>query len=458
MAIFSPLTIGRSALLAHQRALRTTGQNIANVSTEGYSRQEVHLQPAPGSDGFGVHAGRVERMVDRFIEQRLLEHAASGTGAEVASELHSRVESLVPFGEGGLASSIDGFFGATQRLASHPEDLAVRAEVLGRAADVAAGFRSIAGGLGALQREVDDRLRAATTEINERLREIAHLSERVTAQNVAGADAAELEDQLGRAVHLLAEDLDLRIDLREHGGMDLSLRASGAPLVVGGIAHELGHAVGTSPAVGGGFLTEIGLVAPDGQLIDPGAAWGGRLGALVEMRDQQLPARAGEVDALAVAFASAVNAIQTDPAANDLDGATGTALFSGAGAGDMQLVLSDPRGLAASRTGLAGDNGNALALAALQGEPQASIGGQTFAEAFGTLHATIGDAARRAGERTQVQERLGDALLAQRDAISGVSLEEEMTNLLRYQRGFQAAARLIDASNRLLDDLLGIVR
>ena len=178
----------------------------------------------------------------------------------------------------------------------------------------------------------------------------------------------------------------------------------------------------------------------------------------MEMRDDVLPARMEEIDGLANSFAAAVNAVQTAPSGSDLDGATGAPLFAGGSAAALEVVMTDPRGLAASGSGLPGDNANALALAAVQGEAQSALGDQTFAEAFGTLHARVGDAARRAQSATVIQERLGDALLAQRDAVSGVSLEEEMTNLLRFQRGFQAAARLIDVSNRLLDDLLGIVR
>jgi len=149
--------------------------------------------------------------------------------------------------------------------------------------------------------------------------------------------------------------------------------------------------------------------------------------------------------------------VQTDPAGRDLDSALGTALFAGAGADDLTVALTDPRGLAAALSADPADNANALALQRVGTTAFAALDGATLTDRFAVFHAAIGSDAREATDRATVAEAVATSLAAQRDAVSGVSLEEEFTDLIRCQRGFQAASQLIAVSSGLFDDLLGMI-
>jgi flagellar hook-associated protein 1 FlgK len=182
------------------------------------------------------------------------------------------------------------------------------------------------------------------------------------------------------------------------------------------------------------------------------------VGALVALRDDILPGLAADLDLFATTLRDAVNAVQTDPAGRDLDGLVGGPLFAGTGAGDLSVAITDPRDIAAAQGADSSDNTNALALVNVQLSAQAALGGATLGDAFGTLQAGVGSAVRSARERTLVESGVAASLQAQRDSVSGVNLEEEFTDLIRFQRAFQAAAQLISVSDRMLEELISVVR
>jgi flagellar hook-associated protein 1 FlgK len=187
------------------------------------------------------------------------------------------------------------------------------------------------------------------------------------------------------------------------------------------------------------------------------------------VRDGALVTASANLDTLAGALRDAVNAIQTDPAAFDLDGAGTTAapLFGGTAARDLVVTLTDPRRLAAALSTEPGDNQNALRLADLRtaapvsvapaSAPALALGATTLAGFLATELGRVGEAAAAAADAAAASEQLAAQLEAQHLAISGVNLNEELTNLLKTQRAFQAAARLLSVTNAMLDDLLHIL-
>ena len=133
-------------------------------------------------------------------------------------------------------------------------------------------------------------------------------------------------------------------------------------------------------------------------------------------------------------------------------------MAAGTGAADLTVALTDPRGIAAAQSANPNDNANALALANLQTATFPGLSGQSIAGALGTLQSGIGAAVRDAKDTATVQEGLLQNVQAQRDAVSGVSLEEEFTDLIRFQRAFQASAQLITVGDNMLETLIGMVR
>jgi flagellar hook-associated protein 1 FlgK len=460
MAIFPALGIGRQALLTHQAALQTIGQNVANVNTPGYSRQRTVLEAVPpsgGAFGGGVRAVGIERFVDSFIEARRLANASAFGAATTSRDLLQRVEAGFPITGGGIGDALQQFFNAANGVANDPESLAARGDLLAAAERLAVQIRGGAEVLHSYQREADNRIAQEVQDANALLQRVGALNREIVAARVAGVSENELRDARQETLGRLAEKLEINVVEQADGAVNV-FAAPGMGLVLGANAVQLASPLGAQPALDGGALRRVGIVGQSGAFLPIGAGLGGSVGALLTLRDQTLAANAAELDALATTLRDAVNTVQTDAGGRDLDGLVGTDFLAGTGAADLTVALVDPRGIAAGLSANPGDNANALALTNLQGTPFAGLGGQTLGGYFGTFHARIGDQTRSATEQASIQEHVALTLEAQRDAISGVSLEEEFTDLIRFQRAFQAAAQLISVSDRLLDDLLGLVR
>ncbi len=458
MAIFAPLSIGRSALLAHERALATTGQNIANAETPGYRRQTADFAAQGGSQGFGVRVIGVEQSIDRFLEAQLLRQQSFSAGAEMRRDILDRVQELFPVEGPSVGGALDAFWSAAQRLADRPEDLAVRGDLLSRAEGLAARIRQTAGGLARQQREVDARLVGEAEEVNGQLGKIAALNDQIVGAEAGGERANELRDQRAAALLEVAKHLEVRATERGNGSLDVQLESSGVSLVIGGDIQKLVVDAGPTNGLDGNPLSSVGVRLTSGVVIDIPGSPGGAVGSLLTLRDVDLVDRAGELDDFALALRDSVNAVQTDPAATDLDGLVGTELFAATGAGDFAVTLSDPRGIAAASGTNSGDNTNALALLDVRDAPQATLGSATLSDYYSSVQASAGSAARLAFDESTVEAAAQSSLLGRRDAVSAVSLEEEFTDLIRFQRGFQAAAQLISVSDGLLGDLMGLVR
>jgi flagellar hook-associated protein 1 FlgK len=460
MALFPPLSIGRQALLANERAIGVTGHNIANVNTVGYSRQTPVLEATrPDHQGFGtgVALQSVLRSVDGFLDARALAGASALGAATTGRQLLDRLQALFPVGDEGIGNALAEFFAAANGVADHPQDLATRNELLEAGRSLAVQLRNAAVGIQQLQREADARIGQAAFDANDTLQDIAQLNREIIAAERGGRETNDLRDQRQVALSELAKQLSIQVVDQENGGVNV-FAASGQGLVVGTDAATLASALDPGQlGLDGNPLSRVGVVAADGSIISLSGDVGGTIGSLLALRDDTLVNDAAALDLLATNLRDAVNAVQTDPLGRDLNGTVGTAFFAGTGAADLQVALGDPHGIAAAQGTNPADNTNALALASVAQQTFPALGGATLGDFFGTLHSRVGQEARRADTAATIEENVTASLAAQREAISGVSLDEEFTNLIRFQRGFQAAAQLINVSNILLDDLLGLV-
>jgi flagellar hook-associated protein 1 FlgK len=461
MAIFAPLTVGRQALLASERAIGVTGHNISNVNTPGYSRQTPVLHATrPDYQGFGtgVEVADVVRSVDGFLDARMRTSASSLGGATTGRQLLDRLQALFPVGDLGVGNALAEFFASANGLADSPQDLAVRNELLEAGHTLASQIRSAAGGLATLQREADQRLGQAAFDANAILQNLAQLNREVVAASRGGRGANDLLDQRQQALSELAKQLSIQVVEEADGGVNV-FAASGQGLLIGTDAATLTTELDpTHIGLDGNPLSKIGIATRDGGVISLSGDIGGTIGKLLGLRDTTFPDDAAALDLLATNLRDAVNAVQTNAAGRDLDGNVGVAFFGGTGAADLDVAITDPRTIAAAQGANLADNSNAIALAGVAQQTFPALNGATLDEFFGSLHARIGQEARRAEDAATIEENVSAALAAQREAVSGVSLDEEFTNLIRYQRAFQAASQIINVSNILLDDLIGLVR
>jgi flagellar hook-associated protein 1 FlgK len=464
MAISPVFSAAQRALLAHETALAVTGNNIANVNTPGYSRQVAELAsdpplPAGGGTlvGGGVHIARISQVVDTLLARRLATAATDrGYQNTLQDQLKALAEAVNDLGTPSLAAGLSAFFDAADALARNPTGLAERETLLGRANSLTDELNRRSVEVAEIQRSANSQLLAGATRANDLLGEIARLNDGIRAAYLGGSAANELRDQRQQAVTELSGLLGITTTEDAYGVLNVSASGSGLPFISG---TNVLHSIQTRPVAAGldgSQIHEVGAVDDSGNFLSvPESFATGQLGALVAARDTYAVDASTALDTLANTLRDAVNAVQTDAAALDLDGNSTAAvpLFGGTGAGGISVLVTDARRIAAARSAQPGDNENALRLADLRTTAQATLGNATFSAYLAQQQAIVGDNAARTADAATATEGFFQQLETQRASYSGVNLNEELTNLLKHQRAFQAASRVISVADRILADL-----
>ena len=323
------LNTGKSALFAFQRALTTTSHNIANVNTEGYSRQRVDLQAIAGETEFykqvggGVRIADIERVSDQFATARV--HSSTSAHAEQQTHhaMASRLDNLVAAEGASVAPALSEFFNALQDANADPSSIASREVVLDRSTQLAQRFRSLQDNLDDAQTEANQRTRSAVADVGRLAESIAELNTRVVSVSgtVNGPGANDLMDQRDKLVNELSELIDVDTLVQDNGALNVYI-GKGFGLVVDGKAQKL--------------TTVTDDTYPDRVQIQAGETGfqqnmtarlqGGEIGGLNEFINSTLRPAMAALGRLAVNVSDAVN--QQHARGLDLDGVTGGDLFS----------------------------------------------------------------------------------------------------------------------------------
>src|SRR5579884_31076 len=464
MAIDLTLNIAARALTVDQAALGVIGNNIANVNTPGYTRQVPVLSAASEQGGGtfhldgGVLLQSVQQILDPFVAQRLL--AATTDAAQknaVATQLTALVSQLDDLGDSSLTTLLGNFFAAASAVANQPQDTAARQGLLGAASALANELNRRSALVAQLQQHVDDQIVGDATQANDDLAQIAQLNADIARETAQGGQANGLRDQRRQVLADLAQKIGITTQEDPTTG-EVTVASTAGPVLVAGGTVVNGIATQADPSnpntLGGNTL----LQTPSGALVDvPAVFASGEIGGLLEVRDNNLLTASQNLDALASALATAVNAVQTQAGAVDLNGnpTTGVPLFSGTTA--STLAVADPSKIAAALSNQPGDNQNALALADLATTAQPTLGNRTFSGYAASETARLGEDARQAQGLATASQGVLQQVQNQRDALSGVNLNEELTSLLSFQHAFQASAQVISVVNSTLDELMQIV-
>jgi flagellar hook-associated protein 1 FlgK len=474
--ISSTIEIARKAIFASQMGLQVTGHNIANVNTEGYSRQSVILEESqpqsfsPGQIGTGVFATAILRSVDGLIENQLIVETGSYSTLDYSANVVGQVESLFDETSGAnLGGRIDEFFNAWDDLSGNPQGLAERQAVESSAESLASAFRRVDSQLRSFQETANKDVASLVGEINQIAGQIAVLNGKIKLAVVGGQNPNDLVDQRAVLLQNLSEKIGFSTLTDEVGQVNVVV-ANGKLLVNGETAGTLSAVPVLDPGTGETWNSV--------RIMVPGQVYGaseditasiasGRVKAAVEFRDRYVPYVRSKLDNLAYSIADSVN--QRHAVGYGLDGTTGTAFFtppasvSGAAlnfavnpavAADLNLIaaaLEDPTDPAGSGKG---DNRNAVVLAGLRNVKYPALGDATFTEYLAGMVGEVGSEARGISEDLMQQKNILDYVTTQRERVSGVSLDEEMTNLLKFQRAFEAATKLITISDELMKQVI----
>jgi flagellar hook-associated protein 1 FlgK len=458
------LNTARDGLSAQSYGLGVTGQNIANVNTPGYVRREAMLETrALGSQTTGtVQAVGLRRVTDAFLQRRQYE----ATGLTSAASEHDRrlasAEALFNDASGtGLSSAVGALFSSFSQLAANPSDPTARRNVL----DSAAGFSqrvsdtadTLAEGRADLLRDAQ----ATTGQINESARGIARLNGEISSAEAQGEDAADLKDQRNRLLMDLATLVDVKtINSGGGSGSSMVVQVSGTTLVDGSEARTLGVDLDSDGSLRimasreGGQATEVTKFLS-----------GGKLAGIRETRDVDLVAISKKLDDFAFDVSTAIN--QQHQQGFGLDGSTGRDLFAvnatAAGAARSLKVSGDvlgkPEALGASGSAgtVPGGSDNAALLSALGSAPIVFGGSRSAAQAYGDIVGDVGSRRSSARSMLESREAIGAQITAMHEAVSGVSLDEEFVNLTKFQRAYEASARVLTVADELLQQLINTI-
>lgn len=459
---FSPFEIGRRALHASQLGINITGQNIANVNTPGYTRLRVEAVPTPANaahirfQGSEISNDGVQMIRDQFVEARLQ------TETGLTGRLEARYDALAPidtvYGEadagGGLQAALVGFFNSFRDLEAQPTSISIRATVVAHADTLASTLRTTRGRLTDLRSDVNATMLTTVDRVNVLVGQVAEYNAKIGVAEGAGELATEMRDQRGEVIRELAELTGARTTQDTSGSFTLSL-PDGRALVVADQSFPI-TAVSTPPN---------GLVSleMDGQAI---SLTSGKLKGLAEAVDE-LSNQITSLDQLAESVADRVNTLHT--AGSDLSGNNGTALFTanGGGAINAQNIQIDaafranPRlVVAAANGGGSGDASVARGIASLLSDTSSNIGGQndSFENFYSSLVTSAGMSVRSTEDALATQQLILAQTQAQRDSVSGVSLDEETINLLQYQKAYEAAAKFLRVADEMTQMVLALAQ
>ena len=453
---FSAFEIGRRALHASEFGLALTGQNIANVNTKGYSRQSALFASAALGGisrlqiGTGVSIVGVQQFRDQFVATRLQ------TETGISGRLTAQRDALLPidaaFNESngnGISASINEFFGAFRSLEANPVSIPLRTDVISKANAMTSAFASTRARLVEIRNDNDAQLRSDVGQLNDLAQQVADLNVRIATAENSGGNASELRDQRDLLVQQVAEMTGARA-VETNNMVTLTLAD--------------GHAI-----VSGNHVTPIDIQnLPNGLSSltiagSPALIGDGRLRGLqnaIGIIGDQIQS----LDDLAASITTRVNAIHS--AGTDGYGNAAGNFFqdpvSGPPAASFSVtaaVKTDPRLISASPLGAGSASATvAGAIAELLHDTSSTAGARTgsFSSIYSSIVADAGKEVRTVEDGLITQQAIMSQAIAQRDASSGVSLDEEAINLLQFQKSYEAAARFLKVADEMTQTILAL--
>ena len=441
------LSIGASGARAARAALEVTANNIANASSDGYVRRSVRIEEVSGGSiagrggdvsVSGSRIAQVRRNADAFRQAELRRTNADLQRANVELGGLQNIEAAVE--QSGLFDSIVEFEAALQQLAGDPTDSARRAAVLGQAETLASKFNITASSLASAGEGLRFDANADVDNLNTYAAELSRVNLRLARAGAGSNDQAALLDQRDSLLERMSGFANVNSSFAPDGTVTVALGASpGTAFVSGGTAATL-----TSSTNADGTLA----FAIDGAPFNPGS--GSLTGASLALSD--LAAVATRLDGIASSIATAINTAQANGVA--LDGTAGQPIFSGTTAATLRVAMASGAGLATAPAGSPAGSRDQQNLA----EMRQALSAANPAEG---LNSILFDISSKVAGRTVTQSALETIASSARIALeeqSGVDLDNEAANLIRYQQAFQASGKAMQVASDIFDTLLGIGR
>lgn len=472
MSSVNLFNIAKSGMFANRSALATTGHNIANVNTEGYSRQRVEQTPNEPVGigglnlGTGVKVSQIRRINDEYLTRQIQneskflgQYEEKGIALGQAENIFNEITS------DGMNRLIVKFFNEFRKLGNEPESEALRATVRESAHQIVGDFHRISRGIRDIQKNIDRRMVSDVREANELVERIGHLNLMIRKYEMNSGESPDMRDERDLAVQKLATLLDVSVATNETGELTISVAGVG-PLVSGSLVNKL--YLETRKADPESGTPEGSYDVKLENLVQPTITHrlkNGKFAGLIEARDTILGQTLQKIDQLAYGLATKVNEIHAQ--GYTLNNTTGIDFFKNPetlhdAAERLSLsdaVREDSNNIATALIPDApGDNRLVQLIAGLQHEKTLNGGLSTFDDYYNSTVSSLATLSQSNRHSLEQQQHTLGQLSKLREEISGVSLDEETANLIQYQHAFDASAKVIKAANDMLDEVLNIKR
>lgn len=466
---FGSIETAVRALRTNQLSLQVTGQNLANADTPGYSRQVAVVRAtAPysypgltrsmtaGQIGTGVEVSAILRMRDSFIDAQIQGESS------LKGEWEKRQQTLefleVVFNEpsdSSLSTRMNQFWDSLQELANRSDDSSVRSAVRENAVVFIESIQQIYKQLVDLQQDLDYQLSVMVGQVNTIATQIANLNDIIGKVEGSGQAPNDLLDQREQLVQELAEMVNINVTTDQNGRYNILV--GGSILVAGNYVSTLTtksnmENQGLQEVVWQGNGTKTVITS-------------GKLGGLLAMRDEDVQHYIDSINAFASTLIKEFNAIHQS--GFGLGNTMNKRFFSGTDASDIGIdpeIMASLNNIAASvnvstdplyPSGAPGNGENALKLAQVISQSKLMNGGTaTLSQFYNELIAKLGVDAEKANTTYENQEALISYLEERQENVAGVSLDEELSNMIKFSNAYNAASRYLTAIDELLDRLI----
>jgi flagellar hook-associated protein 1 FlgK len=452
--LFGTLSVALSGLRAQQGALEITANNVANANTPGYSRERPDLvegDPLVTDSltlGSGVILQKAEGLRDPILELRLDQETQQQGRFDATVSAMQQVQVMFNGNGDDLGTQITNFFNSLQQLSGNPSDLSQRQGVLTAAGNLATAFHTTVANLQSQRDNLDLSVGQTVDQINLYTTQIAQLNAQISGLQNLHQNADTFIDQRNNVIRQLSGLIDVA-EVQSNGGLTVTT-TSGTPLV----AEQQSFSLETQ-------LDASGVNRIFAQGVDiTSKITGGKLAGILDARDQEIPQLLSDLDTLASGLTSSLNAAHQ--AGFDLSGAAGGDLFNpppagGSGAAaEISVAISDPAKLAASSDGSPGSNGNVTQLLTVQN--QAIANGESPTNFYAGIVYRVGTSVANAAAEQDASNQILQQLEDQRSSVSGVSMDEEASNMIQYERAYEAAARVITTIADMTDTAIQLGR
>ncbi len=443
--------IGRRSLSSYKSAIDVTSGNIANANNPGYTRRRVDLRNLTQTNGVlgrlgsGVEPGDLMRTRQRFAETALWRENAGLSKYQQSEALLQQVESI--FGDsssGGLSSVLSEFWNSWNDLANDPESDALRSLVKNKGQLLADSMNNTYNRTLQFQQQIKPQITSTVNDINRIGQQLININKELRVSN--NPDLMDSRDQL---ITDLSQMININVKEKDNG--EVSIFFGGHVLISDTKQNELSVDYNTD-----NIVQSVGVVFKDSSYKPE--IEGGSLAGLVDTFNNKIPSYLDSLDTLAVKIAEKVN--EKHVAGYNIAGTTGVNFFasgiSGASSFKMnEAIVKDPT-LIATRAATEGVGSNSVAESIFNLQFDTIVENQAPSDFFTNLISVIGSDIDNASFQRESHELITQSLQNQKDQVAGVSLDEEMTRLVQYEQAYQAAAKIINTVDQMLETVLSL--